>query len=176
MELCKPELAVAQQEVNHLVLTVVEAETVPSRMFVTVARIEILVRIAGKIAKALNLVLHCMRMNDIHDNSNTILMSRINKILQLFRSTETAAGCKEAAHMITEGTIIWMLLDSHDLDAVVTVLDDARQYILLELSIGTYLLGILTHTDMALIDQKRSSLCLESLLLPFVRLRIPYLC
>ena len=77
MELCKPELAVAQQEVNHLVLTVVEAETVPSRMFVTVARIEILVRIAGKIAKALNLVLHCMRMNDIHDNSNTILMSRI---------------------------------------------------------------------------------------------------
>ena len=68
-----------------------------------------------------------------------------------------------------------MFLDSHDLDAVVTVLDDARQYILLELSIGSNLLCILAHTDMALINQERSGLCLESLLLPLVRLWIPNL-
>ena len=175
MELCKPVLAVAQQEVDYLVLAVVEAEAVPGRMLMTVARIEILVRIAGKITKAFQLVLHCMRVDDVHDDGNTVLMGSINEILQLFWSTETAAGCKEAAHMITERTIIWMFLDSHDLDAVVTVLDDARQYILLELSIGSNLLCILAHTDMALINQERSGLSLESLLLPLVRLWIPNL-
>ena len=58
MVLAEPVLAVAQQEVHHLVLTVVEAEAVPSRMLVSLARIEILVRVAGKIAQTFQLVLH----------------------------------------------------------------------------------------------------------------------
>ena len=46
---------------HHLILTIVEAETVPSWMLMSVARIEVLVTITGKIAETFHLVLHCMR-------------------------------------------------------------------------------------------------------------------
>lgn len=57
MELIEPVLAVAQQEVDDFILSIVEAETVPSRMLMTVARIEILVRIASEITQSFNLIL-----------------------------------------------------------------------------------------------------------------------
>ena len=69
-----------------------------------------------------------------------------------------------------------MLLDGHDLDAVITVLDDARQDVLAELRIGAHLLRILTHADMALVDEQRTLVGLEGLFLPLVRLfGSPYL-
>ena len=144
-------------------------------MLVSVARIEVLVRITGKITETFHLVLHCMRVNDIHDDSNTILMGSIDEILEFLRGSETAAGSKEATYVIAEGSIIRMLLDSHDLNAVVTILNDTWQHLLLKLSVGTNLLCILSHSDMALIDEQRSGARLEGLLLPLVRLRAPYL-
>ena len=60
MELIEPVLAVAEQEVQHLVLAVVEAEAVPCRMLAPASRIEILVGVSGKVAQSLNLVLHGM--------------------------------------------------------------------------------------------------------------------
>ena len=50
-----------------------------------------------------------------------------------------------------------------------------RQDVVLELRIGTYLLGILGHTHVALIDEQRVLLGLEVLFLPDVRFRIPNL-
>ena len=58
VEFFKPILAVGQKEMEHFVLSVIEAEAVPSRMLVSLARIEILVRVAGKIAQTFQLVLH----------------------------------------------------------------------------------------------------------------------
>ena len=78
--------------------------------------------------------------------------------------------------MIAEGTIIRMLLDSHNLNAVVTILDDTWQHILLKLSVSTNLLCILRHTDMAFIDKQRCHIWSEGFLLPFIWFRIPYLC
>ena len=43
-----------------------------------VARIEILVRVASKVAESLNLVLHGMRMNDVHDYSYAVLVGFID--------------------------------------------------------------------------------------------------
>ena len=69
-----------------------------------------------------------------------------------------------------------MLLNGHHLDTIVTVLDDAWQHIVLELSICANLLGILSHTHMTLIDEQRVLLGFEVLLLELVWfLRIPYL-
>ena len=70
-----------------------------------------------------------------------------------------------------------MLLNSHNLDAVVAILDDSWQHILTEFCIGTHFLGILRHTDMALVDEKRVDISLEFLFLPLIwGLRIPHLC
>ena len=59
-----------------------------------------------------------------------------------------------------------MLLDSHNLNAVITVLDDSWKHLVLELCVCAYLLLILSHTNMALIDKQRVFLWLEGSLLP----------
>ena len=78
--------------------------------------------------------------------------------------------------MIAKGTIVWVFLNSHNLYAVVTVLNDTRQYIILEFAICTHLLSILCHTDMALVDEQRICVGLELLYFPLVRFRSPHLC
>ena len=74
--------------------------------------------------------------------------------------------------MVSERTIIRMLLNGHNLNTIVSVLLDSRQYILTEL----YLFGILRHSDMALVDEKRRLVGLKLGLLPFIRLGVPNLC
>ena len=86
----KPVLAVGEQEVHHVVLAIVEAKAVPSRMLMTVAGIEILIGVAGKVAQSLYFVLHCMRMYYIHDYGNTVLMGCVDHLLQLLGSAESA--------------------------------------------------------------------------------------
>ena len=58
-------------------------------MLVAVARIEELVGVASEIAQALDLVLHGMRVDDIHDDGNTHLVGGINHLFQVFGGTET---------------------------------------------------------------------------------------
>lgn len=53
------------------------------------ARIEVLIRITGKIAKSLHFILHGMRVNNIHNDGNSHSMRRINQFLQFIRCTET---------------------------------------------------------------------------------------
>ena len=90
MEFVKPILTVRQQEVHHLVFTIVEAEAVPLVVFTTVTRIEILVWITTEISQTLNLILHSMRVNEVHDDSKSVLVGLINQLLQFLRSTEAA--------------------------------------------------------------------------------------
>ncbi len=177
VELFEPVLTVRQEEVDHLVLAVVETEGVPCRMLMTVAGIEELVGVASQIAKTFHLVLHGMRVHNIHDDGNTVLVGGIDEFLQLVGSAETAGGSKERAHMIAERAIVRMLLDSHHLNTVIAILDDTWEHVVLELRIGAYLLGILAHSDVALVDEQRRLVGLELLLTESVGfLRIPYLC
>ena len=61
-----------------------------------------------------------------------------------------------------------MLLYSHHLYAVISVLDDAREDIVLEFGVCAHTLSVLCHTDMALVDEQRIFLWAESFLLPYV--------
>ena len=47
-----------------------------------------------------------------------------------------------------------MLLDGHNLDGVIAVGDDARQHVDAELLIGTHTLAVLSHANVALIDEQ----------------------
>ena len=103
-------------------------------------------------------------------------MGLVDKCLQFLRCAEAAAGSKETRHMVAEGTIIRMLLDSHDLNGIITVLCNARQHIVLELCICSYFLCILTHADVALVDEQRILLGLEARFFPHIgHGRIPHL-
>lgn len=58
-------------------------------MLMAVTRIEILVRIAGKITEPLYLVFYCMRVDDVHYHCNAVAMSLIDECLQFLRRTES---------------------------------------------------------------------------------------
>ena len=70
-----------------------------------------------------------------------------------------------------------MFLYCHQLDAIISILDDARQHILLELCITAHFLCILSHAYMCFVDQKWIFRWLESFLLPdILMLWSPHLC
>ena len=78
--------------------------------------------------------------------------------------------------MVAKRAVVRVLLDSHNLYAVIAFLDDTWEDILAELLVRAHLLSILRHTDVALIDEQRSGIWLESLLLPLILLfRSPHL-
>ena len=79
--------------------------------------------------------------------------------------------------MIAEAAIVRVLLDSHNLNGIVTVSLYAWQNVLFELSVSADLLSILCHTDMAFIDEQRIDVRLEVVIIPLEGLfRIPDLC
>ena len=138
---------------------------------------EILAAITSKIAKTFNLVLHGMRVNDVHDDCYAHLVCLVNEFLQLFWSAETAGRSKKVADMIAEGTIVGVLCNGHHLNGIVAVLLDAWQYVVFELDVGADLLSILCHADVALIDEQRVGVGFEVLLFELIRLcRSPNLC
>ena len=71
-----------------IILSVVEAKAVPSRMLMPVAGIEILVRISSKISQTLYLILHGMRVDNIHDDCDAVAVCLVYESLQFLRSTE----------------------------------------------------------------------------------------
>ena len=58
MEFFQPVFAVGQQEVYDFILSVVETERIPCRMFAAVTLIEVLAGIAGKVAQTFHFVLY----------------------------------------------------------------------------------------------------------------------
>ena len=84
-----PITAVGEQEMNNLILAIIETEAIPGGMLVAVTRIEELVGVAGKVTESLHLILHGMRMYDIHDHRETHLMGGIDEFLQFFRGAKT---------------------------------------------------------------------------------------
>ena len=89
MELLQPIFAVRKQEVKHIILSVVKTEGIPCWMFVTISRIEELIWITGKIAQSFNLILHSMRVHNIHNHGYSVLVSLVNKSLQLLWGSKT---------------------------------------------------------------------------------------
>ena len=78
--------------------------------------------------------------------------------------------------MITETAIVWMLLDSHYLYAVISVGSNAWQHILAELAVCTHLFLLLCHTYVALVYEQRITLWLEFVVLEHILLLgCPYL-
>ena len=79
--------------------------------------------------------------------------------------------------MISEASIVGMLLDSHYLNTVVSIGSDAWQDLFAEFSVASHLLLLSSHTDVAFIDEQRVDLRTECLMLEFVGSpRCPHLC
>ena len=151
----EPELTVREQEMQHFVLAVVEAETIPSRVLTTGTVMEILITRTIEVTETLEFVLHRMAMHEVHDDMHTSAVSIVDEGFEFIRRTEATAGRKEIRYMVSEGAVVRVLLDSHDLHAVITQLIDTRQHITTELLVRIHFLLFGTHADMALVDIER---------------------
>lgn len=89
--------------------------------------------------KAFDLIAYRMAMYQIHDDLQPKPMGSIDQCLQVIRCTEATTRCIEARDMVAKGSIVRMFLHGHDLDSVVAKVDDTWEYLLLELSVCTYL-------------------------------------
>ena len=159
--LLEPELAVAEQEVEHGVLAVVEAQRVPCRVLTLAVAIEVEVVAAVEAPQALHLVLHRVRVHDVHNHRNAARVGIVDEVLELLGGAKAARGGIEARHMIAKGAIIRVLLNCHDLDSVIPVGLDARQDIGAELLVGAHRLLVLSHANVALVDEQRLHIGLE---------------
>ncbi len=87
----KPIFAVRQQEVEHLVLAVVEAERVPCRMLAAAGvGMEILVHGAVEASEAFVFVLDGMAVHDVHDHGDAAAVGVVDESFEVFGGAETA--------------------------------------------------------------------------------------
>ncbi len=68
-----------------------------------------------------------------------------------------------------------MLLYGHHLYGVVAVGGDSGKYLVAEFDIGSHLLLLLGHADMAFVDEQRASVGVELLDFPLIGGRLPHL-
>ncbi len=79
--------------------------------------------------------------------------------------------------MIAEASIIWMFLNSHNLDTIISFFSNTRKYFLAEFVICAHFFLLLCHSDMTFINQQRIRVGLKCFLLEFIGvLRSPDLC
>ena len=160
-----------------IIATIIEAEAVPLAMLTTIAAVEVLTGVTGKEAKAFVFVLHSMAVHEVHDDADALPVSFVDEFLQLLGSAEAAGGSKEVADVIAKRAVVGMLLNGHDLDAVISCFDYAGQHPLTELVEGAHALLVLRHADVTLVDEQRVAAWTERLLPPLISgyMRIPHL-
>ena len=56
----------------------------------------------------------------VQDHANIMLMKIVDHILKIFRRSITGGRCKISCHLITPGSVKWMLCDSHQFDVGVS--------------------------------------------------------
>ena len=176
----EPELTVRQQEMEHFVLAVVKAERVPGRVFAATAVMEILIACSVEVTESLEFVLDRMAVHEVHDDLHTASVRVVDERFEFVRCTETAGSSEEIRYVVSERAVVRVLLDGHDLHAVIAQFLNTRQHIATELLVRVHFLLLGTHADMALVDIETvltDFLHLGSVaVLPLVFGFIPHLC
>ena len=90
VEFLEPIFAIRQQEMNHVIFSVIETEAVPSGVFVAVAFIEELIWVAGEITETFDFIFDGVTVNDVHDNAETHLVSGVDQLFKFVGSTAAA--------------------------------------------------------------------------------------
>ena len=106
--------------------SVVKATRSPQGVIPPISGVKILIVTTIKAAQSFFLVIHRMRMDNIHNHPDPHTMSSVNQGFQLIRCPETGTHGKEIRHLITERTIIRMFLHGHQLYGVITKINNTR--------------------------------------------------
>ena len=82
--------------------SVVKATRSPQGVIPPISGVKILIVTTIKAAQSFFLVIHRMRMDNIHNHPDPHTMSSVNQGFQLIRCPETGTHSKKIRHLITE--------------------------------------------------------------------------
>ena len=149
--LLHPEADIAQQEAQHLHLAVVEDERIPHVVPPLWAGVEILVLGSVELVESVVDVLDRMAMDQVQQHAQTQAVGRVDQVFEVLGRAEAGRRSVEVAHVISEGAVVGVLHDGHELHGVVAEVGDARQHLFGELVVGPDFLLFLRHTDVGFV-------------------------
>jgi hypothetical protein len=79
-------------------------------------------------------------------------MGRINQFLELFGSSKSRRNTEVGRAVITEGSIVGMFNNSHNLNNIVTEVFDSGKHVLSKVIKRMHFLFDSTHSDVTLVD------------------------
>ena len=77
-----------------------------------------------------------MGVHDVQEHRDAQSMRLVDQRLELLRGATARRGGKEVCYVVPKRPIVRVLLHSHQLQAVVALLNDARQHVVLEVGVG----------------------------------------
>ena len=149
--LLQPELAVGEEEVQDLGLSVVEAPAAPRRMPPLAAGMEVLPVSAVELRQPVALVGDGMGVYKVHYDAQPHSVRSIDQRLEVVRRAEARRRGEEGAYVVAEAAVVGMLHYGHQLHRVVAGLLYARQHIVAELRVSPDALFLRGHSDVRLV-------------------------
>ena len=96
-------------------------------------------------------VVRCMRVHYIDDHLDAKPVGLVNQILEVVGGPLARRHCEEAGHVVAKAAIVSMLLDSHQLDAIIATFHHMGQDVVSEFPIGRNFAVLLTHSNVSLV-------------------------
>ena len=145
-------------------------------MFATSVAVEVEVVAAVESSESFGLVLHGVRVYNVHDYGYAQSVCVIDKVFEVFGCSETAGGGEEIRHVVAERAVVGVLLYGHNLYGVVAVGGYARQNLGAEFLVSAHAFAFLGHAYVALIYEQGFGVGGEFVVFPFIGCcRFPYL-
>ncbi len=153
--LVKPETTIGKQEMDNRNLTVIETPRIPCLVTPPRAVMKILVRRSVEATQALDLVIHRMGMDQVHNDPQTGGVRGIHQFLELLRSSKPGRSGEKIRNMVSEGCVIGMFRYPHQLNGIIPARNNPRENLQFKLQVGTDLFFFLGHTDVCFIYERR---------------------
>ena len=153
IELVDPVAGVGEKKVEDFGFTVVEASGVPSGVVSAFTGVKILIGGAVEAREPFVFVFDGVGVNEVDDDGNTGLMSGVDELFELFGGSESGGGGEEVGDVIAERAVVGVFHDAHELDGVVSGLNDAGQGLYAEFGVSANLSIFLSHANMGFIDE-----------------------
>ena len=152
LKLSHPISKIGKQKPFNLVLLVVEAHGVPLGVvpfgsFVLVTEFS-----SVELTDAIHYIGTCMWLHYVNDYLDVELVGGIDEILKITWRTWSRGWCKEAGDMVSEGGVIGVLLDGHQLNYVIPGIPYLRKYFVSKLPVASNLTFFLGHTYVCFVN------------------------
>lgn len=108
-----------------------------------------------------------MCVHNVYDDSDSQAVRLINQILELVWGSLPARRRVEARHMVAKRAVVCVLLNRHQLNAVVSTLLDVGQNVVRKVSVRVYFALLRAHAHVTLINPQRANFLFWSLVLEF---------